>query len=538
MYSDEHNVTPINFRDSIVNVQAREPNACDLGVYPYSFFPSVFCLTSRLDFEKTGINKVQQNPNLALFGQSILVGIIDTGIDYRHKAFLNKDGTSRIVSIWDQTIQDGVPPEGMLYGTEYKNEEINLALKSDNPLAIIPSIDENGHGTAIASIIAGSDDIEQSFTGIVPFSDLIVVKLKQAKKNLRDITFVPEGPICYQESDVMFATRYLFDTARRLRQPLALCIALGTSQGGHDGLGATSIYLAYINEIPQMAVVITAGNEGNAQRHYYGTVDNSRFQDEFDLKVSNLDKKFALEIWPYSPSRLTLEILTPMGESTQEIFPQLNTCRKFTFFNTPTVIYVNNIISEEETGEQLILVRMENVTEGIWRFRVRNIENSVSSFHAWLPAGDFISKETFFTEPNPDTTVLSPGNADKPITITAYNQNNDSILIESGRGYTRSTPNIVPELAAPGYNLSCAVPNGGYGNLTGTGAATAYSTGIVAMILEWAVLRGNYTTITGKDIKNLLIRGADRVEGITYPNNVWGYGKINIDGLFRKLLNQ
>jgi len=538
LYSDEHNVTPINFRDSIVNVQAREPNACDLGIYPYSFFPSVFCLTSRLDFEKTGINKVQQNPNFALFGQGILVGIIDTGIDYQHKAFLNKDGTSRIVSIWDQTIQDGVPPEGMLYGTEYKNEEINLALKSDNPLAIIPSIDENGHGTAIASIIAGSDDIEQSFTGIVPFSDLIVVKLKQAKKNLRDITFVPEGPVCYQESDVMFATRYLFDTARRLRQPLAICIALGTSQGGHDGLGATSIYLAYINEIPQMAVVITAGNEGNAQRHYYGTVDNSRFQDEFDLKVSNLDKKFALEIWPYSPSRLTLEILTPMGESTQEIFPQLNACRKFTFFNTPTVIYVNNIIAEEETGEQLILVRMENVTEGIWRFRVRNIENSVSSFHVWLPAGDFISKETFFTEPNPDTTVLSPGNADKPITITAYNQNNDSILIESGRGYTRSTPNIVPELAAPGYNLSCAVPNGGYGNLTGTGAATAYSTGIVAMILEWAVLRGNYTTITGKDIKNLLIRGADREEGITYPNNIWGYGRINIDGLFRKLLNQ
>ncbi len=537
-YGSGDSITPINFRDSLVNVLALDPNPCDLGIYPYDYFPSAFCLTAKLDFEKTGVSKVQRNPNLALFGNGILVGIIDTGIDYQHKAFLNQDGTSRIVAIWDQTIQDGDPPEGFTYGTLYNNEQINLALKSDNPLSIVPSIDENGHGTAIASIIAGTEDTQNSFTGVVPASSLIVVKLKQAKKNIRAINFVPEGPVCYQDTDILFAARYLFDTARILRQPLALCIALGTSQAGHDGIGATSTYLSYINEIPQIGVAITAGNEGNNQRHYFGTLDARTYRREFELKVSSIDKKFGLEVWPYSPSRMTIEIITPNGESTQEVFPRLNECRKFTFVYDSTVVYVNNIITESSTGDQLILVRMENATEGIWKLRVRNIENAVSSFHAWLPAGDFISKDTIFLQSNPDTTILSPGNAMKTMTMTAYNQNDDSILIQSGRGYTRSTPHVVPDLAAPGYNLTCAVPNGDYGNLTGTGAATAYATGIVAMVMEWAILREYYITITGTNIKNLLIRGADRDPGTTYPNNIWGYGKINIDGLFRALLSR
>ncbi|MFA9464658.1 MAG: S8 family peptidase [Velocimicrobium sp.] len=535
MYENNDNVTQINLKDILINVPADEPDVCDLGIYPYHMFPSVFCLTSDLDFEKTGVTKVQKNPNLALFGEGVLVGVIDTGIDYQHKAFLYQDGTSRILSIWDQTIQDGIPPDGIPYGTEYKQEQINLALKSDNPLTIVPSVDDNGHGTAIASIICGSQDLENSFTGIVPYSDLLVVKLKQAKKVLRNIHFIPEGPVCYQESDVIFAARYLFETAKRLRRPLALCIALGTSQSGHDGLGSTSMYLTYINEISQMSVTICAGNEGNAQRHYFGTLDAVTYTKEFELKVSSKDKKFSFEIWPYAPSRFSIEIITPTGESTRQVFPRLNACRKFTYIYEASVIWVNNIISEEETGDQLILVRLENPQEGIWRLRVRNIENAVASFHAWLPAGDFISNETIFLQSNPDTTVLSPGNAAKLLTVTAYNQLNNGILIESGRGYTRTTTAIKPDIAAPGYNLICAAINGGYGTLTGTGAASAYATGIVAMILEWAVIRGNYKTITGSDIKNLLIRATDREEEILYPNNIWGYGRINIDGVFRLL---
>ncbi|MFA9464657.1 MAG: S8 family peptidase [Velocimicrobium sp.] len=515
-------------------MSSEKATPCEIGVYPYHVFPSILTLASNIDLEKTGVSKVQKNPNLAFFGRDVLLGFVDTGIDYRHKAFQYNDGSSRIVSIWDQTIQNGISSEKFPYGTEYTREQINQALKSDDPLARVPTNDENGHGTAVASIAAGSEDLEHSFRGVVPEAELIVVKLKQAKQNLREIAFVPEDAICYQESDLIFGIEYILSVAQMLKRPVAICIALGTSQGGHDGRGATSSYLSFLSQRPKTGITIAVGNEGNAQRHYYGRIDAGTNTSDFEMIVNSKDKKFALEIWAYAPSRLTLDIITPTGESTREIFAQFNACRKFSFIYQSSVVFVNNFIIEEETGDQMILVRFENPLEGIWHFRVRNVENMVSSFHAWLPADNLISNETFFLKSNPDTTLTSPGTAVNPMTVTAYNQLDDSILIKSGRGYTRSNT-IKPDFAAPGFRLTCATINGGYGEVTGSGSAAAYAAGIVAMLLEWGVVRGNYPAITGMDISRLLIRGADREEGMMYPNTIWGYGKINIDGVFMKL---
>jgi len=534
LYANSEYITPMNQRDSILHIQIVEANPCDLGTYPLHSFPFIYTLSSLVDLEKSGVSKVQRNPSLALFGQGVIVGIIDTGIDYQHKAFLNQDGTSRILSIWDQTIQDGLPPEEFTYGTEYTKEQINLALKSDNPLSIVPSVDENGHGTAIASIAAGSTDIENAFTGIAPSSDLIVVKLKEAKQNIRNIFFVPDGPICYQETDIILAIRYFHRMTSIINRPIVICLALGSSQGGHDGNGDASAYISFISNTPQFGIVVSAGNEGNNQRHFFGTVAANTFTKEFELKVSSNDKKFAFQIWSYAPARLTVEIITPTGESTREIFARINECNKYTFIFEASAVWVNNVIIEEESGDQMTMIRMENPTEGVWRIRVRNTENSVSSFHAWLPSGDLISNETFFLQSSPDTTITSPGNSINPMTVTAYNQNDNSILIESGRGYTRINT-IKPDFAAPGYNLACAALNGGYGTATGTGAASAYTAGIVAMLLEWAAVRGNYRSITGIDIRSMLTRGANRDDELVYPNNIWGYGKIDINGVFEKL---
>lgn len=487
-----------------------------------------------IDLDKSGIRKVQSNPRLALFGNGILVGIIDTGIDYRHPAFRSNDGSSRILSIWDQTIHDGRPPEGFPYGTEYNKETINLALNSENPLSIVPSEDEIGHGTAIASIISGTADLENSFTGIVPSSELVVVKLKQAKQNMRNVFFVPEDAICYQETDIMLAIRYIVEIARSMQRPLALCIAFGTSQGGHDSLGATSSYLSRISQMATIGVAIAGGNEGNKQRHFFGLVNAETFTKDFELNVSSKDKKFGFEIWCDTLSRVSIEMITPNGEVIPEVFPGFNMCRNFKFIFEASTVWINNNILEEQTGDQMILIRFLNPSEGIWKIRIRNIENEVSSFHAWLPSGDLLTRDTFFIESNPDTTLTSPGNAVNTMTVTAYNQVDNTIISESGRGYTRSN-DIKPDFAAPGYNLTCATVNGGYGSITGTGAAAAYAAGIVAMILEWGVLRGNYTSITGMDINRLVMRGAVRDKELIYPNNIWGYGKINIEGIFEKL---
>ena len=109
------------------------------------------------------------------------------GIDYTHEAFRDSQGNSRILAIWDQTIQDGDAPEGFHYGTVYTREDINRALQADDPYSVVPSRDENGHGSAMAGVAAGSGlGNGLTYVGAAPDADIVVVKLKEAKQYLRD----------------------------------------------------------------------------------------------------------------------------------------------------------------------------------------------------------------------------------------------------------------------------------------------------------------------------------------------------------------
>ena len=535
-YDTGDNITNMNLRHSLAHIPVDTQNPCNLGIYPYNAFPSVLTLSATISLEKSGVGTVQRNPYLALFGRGILVAVIDTGIDYRHQTFLYNDGTTRIISLWDQTIQEGPPPEGFTYGTEYTREHINVALRSEDPLSIVPSVDNNGHGTAIASVIAGKPNQDQSFSGVVPEAELLIVKLKPAKNNLKRIFFVPEDAECYQESDLIIGINYVISVAIRLNRPVAICIAMGTNQSSHDGRGATSYYTNFLAQQPQTGITITTGNEANKRRHYFKNTTTEPFNDAFELSVTESDKLFAIELWPFAPARLSVQITSPNQYTTGVVLPSLGECREFIFPNSQSGVWINNYIFEEETGDQLILMRFQNPIQGIWNIRVENLDNEAFSFHAWLPSGDLISEGTFFVNANPDTTITSPGNATYPLTVTAYNQFNDSILPESGRGFTR-TGYVKPDISAPGFQLACAVPGNSYGTITGSGCAAALAAGIVAMVFEWAVPRGNYTNITGIDVNRLLIRGAQRNSAFTYPNNIWGYGQIDVNLLFEGLTN-
>ncbi len=536
LYDTGDNITLLNVRHSLRHVLINNPDSCDLGRYPYHSFPSLYTLNSTISIEKSGIGTIQRNPFLNLFGRGIIIGIIDTGIDYQHEAFLYNDNTTRVLSIWDQTIQDGSPPEGFTFGTEYNRDLINIALKSEDPLSIVPSTDTNGHGTSIASIIAGRPNLDLSFTGIVPESELVVVKLKEAKQNLKNIFFVPEDALCFQESDIILGLNYLNSISQSVNRPLVVCIALGSSQGGHDGSGALSNDLNSYVQMPEIGITVSAGNEGNNRRHFFNTTTAEPYYNDFELRIGENDKKFSMEIWPYALGLFSIEVFSPNKESTEEVFPSIDSCRKFQFLLNPTIIWINNFTFEEETGDQLILLRFENTVPGIWTLRIRSISKETLSFHSWLPSGDLISNDTFFINANPDTTITAPGNGVHQLTVTAYNQFNDSILAESSRGYTRNGL-VKPDIAAPGYQLPCALPGNRYGTLTGTGAAAAHTAGAVAMIMEWAIPRGNYTSITGYDINYLITGGAGREPTSTYPNNIWGYGILDVNNLMQRLTN-
>ncbi|WP_236355041.1 S8 family peptidase [Konateibacter massiliensis] len=530
--------TTITFVSSLVHIPVNTFNKCSLGqaTFSYSVLPILYTTEATLSLEKSGIQQIQLNPNFNLYGQGVLIGIVDTGIDYQHEAFIGRDGTSKIVSIWDQTINDGGnPPQGFTYGTEYTKEQIDAALASEDPLAIVPSQDVEGHGTMIAGVIAGTPNVSQAFSGVVPDSQLVIVKLKPAKIINKEMLSIPVDRLCYQESDIMFGVNYLISVAQRLNRPLTVCIALGSSQGGHDGYGTLSRYLAYVTRLPSTAVVASAGNEGNTRRHFNGTTRASGEITEFELNVSSNDKEFFMELWQQIPFRLSIDIRSPTGEYIAPIYPTLEECNEITFIFEPSRLYVNNMLFDIQSGDQLILIRFNNAQEGIWRFGIRNIDNTVSEFNVWLPAGNLISPETYFLNSNPDITITSPANAPDIMTITAYDPTTDGIAPFSSRGYTR-IGGIKPDLAAPGVNLTCPTLNNGYGAITGTGASAAHTTGITAMVLEWAVVEDNFIPINGFIIKELLIRGARRLPTLTYPNNVWGYGMVDVYGMFRMLI--
>ncbi|WP_124066788.1 S8 family peptidase [Clostridium sp. E02] len=533
-------ITPLTDHQSLLHVSKKNMDRCDLGFNQYHLFPTLYTLNSELGYEidsKPQPMKYAQtddNQTLNLYGQGVIIGIVDTGIDYRHPVFLNNDKTTRILSIWDQTNQEGTPPKGFTFGSEYTKAAINQSLVFHDPLSMVPVTDTNGHGTAIASIIAGSQQTTPVFRGVVPNANIAVVKLKEAKQNLKDVFCIPEDKLCFQESDIILGVRYLTQLAKKLKRPIVLCIALGSSQGDHDGRGILSNYLNELVQLPDIGISVSAGNEGNNNRHYYNQTLYPPFIHEFQLRVGLEETMFSMEIWPNIPSRLSIQIINPNQEIISRIEPSFDDCIKKQFQLSEGIVWINNMAFERGSGNQLILLRFVSPTPGIWQFRLISSDNSFFSFNAWLPSQNLITDGTYFLRPDPNTTITAPGNTRRILTVSAYKEQTEQIVLESSRGYTR-TDLVKPDLAAPGYLIPCAIPDNKYGTLTGTGAAAAYAAGVIAIVFEWTQGKGNFTYITGEQINQMLVRTAMRSVEYRYPNNIWGYGIINYHFLLRRL---
>ncbi|MBH1940731.1 S8 family peptidase [Mobilitalea sibirica] len=517
---------------AIVHVPATQITDRTIEQFGFSVIPNLFGLISETSLEASRVDRLRTIPAFDLRGEGVLVGIVDTGIDYTNPVFRREDGTTKVMAIWDQTIDSAQEyPYNYYFGTQYQAEQINQALASENPLEIVPSTDEIGHGTMLASIAAGMDIPEDDFYGVAPEADLVVVKLLPAKMVYRDFFFIPEGVPSYQENKIMWGVQYCIAKARELGRPIAICIGLGTSQEAHDGRSHLSTFLDIVADFSNTAVVVAVGNEGNTGRHFFGIVDPEVGNTRVELNVSENDPNFTMELWGDAPGIFSIDILSPSGEYIPRIPPGLKVSRVISFIFENAVIYLDYQTVESETGDQLIFLRLENMTPGIWQFNVYGQGDLVTAFHIWLPMGEFISNETYFIQPNIYTTILAPGTAMIPISITAYNPLNENLYVNSSRGYTRAGI-IKPDLAAPGVNYIAPVLGGGYTAYTGTSVAAAHATGIAAMVLEWGVIRGNQPGMDTTVIKKFLIRGARRRPNLTYPNRDWGYGILDVFNVF------
>ena len=471
----------------------------------------------------------QQRPPLELTGRSVVMAFLDTGISYENPVFRFSDGSSRILAIWDQTDQGGKAPEGIGYGSEYIREQINEALLSENPRSIVPQRDENGHGTAVASVAAGSRLEEgAAFAGAAPDADIVVVKLRPAKRYLRDFYQIAAGVPAYSTDDIMFAVKYVQRFAVPLYQPLVVCLGIGTSLGSHTGGSLLSEYLQSVASRVSHAVVIGGGNEGNTAGHFRSVLEEEETKAE--IRVGENVRGFTAELWGTLPAVFRISVRSPGGELIPETDFRLGASVDYTFVYEKTRVQIDYMPNEINTGNELILLRFTLPSPGVWTIGVRGIRSlSGSIFDLWLLPKQFLDGEVSFLAPDPDVTLTMPAYTEDAVTVTSYNSGNGSFFFRSGRGFSR-TGKIKPDLAAPGVGVSTV--NGPY---SGGSMAAALTAGAAAQLFQWCVYENNYRRISGRGIRGFLSRGAREERLEEYPSRLWGYGRLDMRRTFDEI---
>lgn len=505
-----------------------------LSRYSYNSIPKCYTPLSMETLNQTGILPVQNYPTLQLKGNGVLIGFLDSGIDYENEIFRKLDGTTRIAAIWDQTVQTGTLPGGFSYGSEFTETLINEALRSETPVELVPSVDEIGHGTYVASLAAGSAYPGEQFLGAAPEATLAVVKLKQAKTYLRNYYFIPEDTVCYQETDLMLGLKYLNDLADSLGLPLVTCITVGTNMGGHIGTQPFSFLIEEYSTRASRICVIGVGNEADKRHHYYNVIENESDAKTVEVRVGENTSGFSLELWTEIPNILSISIISPSGENTSRIPFRVGANAEIDFLFERTRVAIDYRLLVEKSNSELIFFRFNAPAPGIWKIVVEPLTVIDGRFHMWLPVTEFLSGEVYFLESDPYYTLTNPANAESPIVVSYYNGSNDGVAQASGRGYTR-TQLIKPDITAPGINVTGALPGGRFAARSGSCVSAAVTAGAVALMLEWLIYIEEVPGVDSLQLKSLLILGTIRPKTMEYPNREWGYGQLNLYNTFETM---
>lgn len=481
----------------------------------YIELPKILTYLLQESLNKACVNTVQRETGFNLSGRSVIVGIIDSGIDYTHLDFINENNTSRILFLWDQSIP-GKPPAGFKGGTEYTNEQINEAINSADPYAVVPSRDIAGHGTAVTGIAAGNGRSSNGREkGVAPQASIIAVKLGA------------RGSISFaRTTEIMRGIKYIIDKATMLNMPVAINISYGTNDGSHAG---DSLFETYINSMAQVwksVICVATGNEGSSGHHFGATVAQGQSVNVEFVSAGGVSR-FYMTLWKNFVDTFTFNLRSPGGQTTGEIRPEQKTTIR-TLDNVIVTIIYGQPTHYNFEQELYIVFRSSTGTipQGIWTLTVNGVEVVDGRFDIWLPTIEDVSKATAFLRPNPEITLTLPSTAINVISVGGYNAIIGSNADFSGRGYTRANVYVKPDLVAPAVNILTTRAGGGYDTFTGTSMAAPFVTGSATLIMEWGIVRNNDPFLYGQRIKAFLQKGATRDAFQTYPNPIWGYGRL------------
>jgi len=486
-------------------------------------------------------------------GKDVVVAIIDSGIDWNHEAFKNADGSTRILYIWDTTIDTPTQyPRRFGYGTEWTHQQINAGVCTE--------VDVDGHGTHVASIAAGnssvSDDDESTprFTGMAPEADIIFVKSRLF------------------DGEILDAVNYIFDKAAKEGKPAVINMSFGSQYGPHDGRDLLDVGLNRLLHLAGVgnAIVTSAGNSGDDPIHVgerlSGPIENDYPWTAFSAATNAGGG--SIEIWYKSTEKLAIRLLLPANQSKNfdeyigSGWVQTGDFKSFIISkgplrgalviidaaNSPHPLYtdLNYIYLEISRGDD-VTIPIDEYIYGI-EYNGEGVD-----FNAYIQhSGEFeslFSSKPLLIPGDSKYTVSSPGSAADIITVGSYATKNQWIDTTGTRQQIRDTivgqisnfsssgpllnGDLKPDLAAPGEFITAALARDSWARTNfiaqdrryqisrGTSMASPHVTGAIALLLQ------QQPNLDVYEIKQILTTNAIDQEQVGW-DTIWGYGKLDI----------
>ena len=501
----------------------------------YVLPPEIYTLQSISAIEATQVNTLQAESPLNLRGKGVVVGIIDTGIDYLSDEFKDINGKTRINEIWDQSIGSNIANNNIALGTVYKKDQINKAIetynKGGNPYDIVPSRDEIGHGTNMAGIV-GALGKNPMLKGIAPECEFVAVKLIQS--NFFKYNYGVNVP-AYNITSILFAIEYLKNYLLANGKPVVILLPLGTNNGNHKGEHILDNYIAAVSNNVGLVVVTGTGNEGIQDCHASGIIKDKNEYEAIEIIVEKEQKILSMEVWVNLPNIVEINLIGPSGADTGFIPAILNISKKYSFIFEQTRVSIYYNLPEEYTGDQLIRIYFHDIRPGIWKIRIRLRLGKMAEYNAWLPQRGLTLPGTRFISSDQYGTLTIPGDSEFIITVAAYNQNNNNLLAYSGVALRNAYKDVI-DFAAGGVNTMTVGINNKIDIVNGTSLAAAIGAGACVLLFEWGIVDKNYPYMYSQSIKTFLNRGTLKRPGDMYPNPQLGYGIINFYKIFENMI--
>ncbi|HSQ89009.1 bile acid germinant receptor pseudoprotease CspC [Romboutsia sp.] len=473
-----------------------------------------------------GTDYIYNNPYILSSGKGVMIAIIDSGIDYLHPDFINEDGTTKIISIWDQNGEKS-KEQNYPFGRDITREEINKAIKENDPSLTRDNI---GTGTIAAGICCGRGNLNSSYKGVAIDSELIVVKLKEYK----DIYM--KDKINYQAADFLAAIKYVIDISKKEEKFLIINLTIGNESTATTDLTVVDSF-DYL-DFPGVIIVSGAGNEGNTDIHYEGKIRNKSSAEDVLIQVGQqLDLTIALSV--NGMDKIGVQLISPAGELsdkvnyTPEYYPYEGK------FNIENALY--KIVYSYpwlQSGNEQTYIYIKDIKPGIWTLRLLPEFIIGGEYDIYLPNKNLISEDTRFVNPNSFSTITLYATTENMITVGAYNDKVNSIWVGSSKGPVKRK-RIKPDIVAPGVDIIGPSNNKSYNTATGTGVSSSITCGVLAIMMDYISeqKKGSKNLLFTRVLKTYLMLGATKKDIYMYPNASQGYGILNLKETIRQIAN-